>query len=47
MNLKIVTECTDVDWQAIADMLKKLGFGSLKTGMAVFTNPETMKKFTK
>lgn len=25
---------------------EKLGFGSMKTGMARFTNPEAMKKFT-
>ena len=25
---------------------RKLGFGSMKTGMALFTNPNTMKKFT-
>ena len=25
---------------------KKLGFGVMTTGMAVFTNPEAMKKFT-
>ncbi len=26
---------------------KKLGFGLMKTGMAVFTNPQAMEKFTK
>lgn len=25
---------------------RKLGFGLMKTGMAVFTNPQAMKKFT-
>jgi ribosomal protein S18 acetylase RimI-like enzyme len=25
MNLKIITECTEVDWQTIADSLKKVG----------------------
>ena len=25
---------------------KKLGFGSMKTGMAIFTNPQAMEKFT-
>jgi GNAT superfamily N-acetyltransferase len=25
MNLKIVTECADVDWQSIADSLKEVG----------------------
>lgn len=25
---------------------RKLGFGSMKTGMAVFTTPQAMKKFT-
>jgi GNAT superfamily N-acetyltransferase len=25
---------------------KKLGFGSMKTGMALFTNPEAMARFT-
>ena len=25
---------------------KKLGFGMMKTGMAIFTNPQAMKKFT-
>ncbi len=26
---------------------RKLGFGDMKTGMAVFTSPQAMKKFTK
>jgi len=25
MNLKIITDCTEVDWQTIADSLKKVG----------------------
>ncbi len=28
------------------DFYRKLGFGLMKTGMALFTNPEAMKKFT-
>ena len=28
------------------EFYKKLGFGSMKTGMAVFTNPDSMERFT-
>jgi len=40
MKLKITTDCSGIDWQTIADSLKKVG-------MAVFTTPQAMDKFTK
>jgi hypothetical protein len=39
MKLTIITDCSGIDWQTIADSRKKVG-------MALFTTPQAMEKFT-